>query len=102
MNGRKRIAHVSFTSVLGFLVMNAALATSCVDSQHRAFNFWIGEWQVETPDGMLAGVNRIEREYEGCVLHEHYDTGRGYSGERLNVYDSGRKRVAPNLGRHLW
>ena len=58
---------------------------------YRQFDFWIGEWQVKTPDGKLAGVNRIEREYGGCVLHERYDTGRGYSGESLNIFDAGRK-----------
>jgi hypothetical protein len=31
------------------------------------------------------------REYGGCVLHERYDTGKGYSGESLNVYDAARK-----------
>ena len=91
MDVPKRIAHISFTLVLGFFVMNAALAAPCDDPQHRAFDFWIGEWQVKTPDGKLAGVNRIEREYGGCVLHEHYDTGRGYSGESLNIFDAGRK-----------
>jgi len=90
MDVRKRIAAGFFTLVLGFLIMNAALAAPCDSPQHRAFDFWIGEWQVKTPDGKLAGVNRIEREYGGCVLHERYDTGRGYSGESLNIFDAGR------------
>ena len=34
---------------------------------------------------------RIEREYGGCVLHERYDTGRGYRGESLNAWDPGRQ-----------
>ena len=38
-------------------------------------------------NGKLAGRNRIEREYGGCVLHERYDTGRGYTGESLNAFD---------------
>ena len=63
----------------------------CATPEHRAFDFWIGEWQVRTPDGKLAGENRITREYDGCVLHERYDTGRGYSGESLNTFDAGRK-----------
>jgi hypothetical protein len=46
---------------------------------------------VHTPDGKLAGVNRISSEYNGCVVHERYVTGRGYSGESLNTYDSARK-----------
>jgi len=68
-----------------------AAAAPCDASEHRQFDFWLGEWEVRTPDGKLAGTNRIEREYGGCVLHERYDTGRGYSGESLNVYDAPRK-----------
>jgi hypothetical protein len=70
---------------------DAAAAGPCEASEHRQFDFWLGEWQVHTPDGKLAGVNRIEREYDGCVLHERYVTDRGYSGESLNVYDAARK-----------
>ena len=43
-------------------------------------------------DGKLAGVNQIQSEYGGCVLHERYDTGKGYAGESLNTYDPGSKR----------
>ena len=68
-----------------------AAAAACDAPAHREFDFWLGEWQVRTPDGKLAGTNRIEKEYDGCVLHERYTTGRGYSGESLNVYDAGRK-----------
>ena len=52
---------------------------------------YVLQWEAHTPAGTLAGTNRIEREYGGCVLHEHYTTGRGYSGESLNIYDSSRK-----------
>jgi hypothetical protein len=68
-----------------------ALAAPCDGSEYRQFDFWLGTWQVHTPDGKLAGTNRIEREYDGCVIHEHYTTGRGYTGESLNTYDAARK-----------
>ena len=68
-----------------------AHAGACDAAAHREFDFWLGEWQVRTPDGKLAGTNRITREYDGCVLHERYDTQRGYSGESLNTYDAGRQ-----------
>jgi hypothetical protein len=64
---------------------------ACTSPEHRAFDFWIGEWNVHGPQGRLAGVNRIQREIGGCVLHERYDTGRGYSGESFNIYDAPRK-----------
>lgn len=66
-------------------------AGACDASEHRQFDFWLGEWNVRTSDGKLAGVNSIKREYDGCVLHERYSTARGYSGESLNMYDAGRK-----------
>lgn len=64
---------------------------ACGTPAHRAFDFWLGEWQVRTPDGKLVGVNRIERKHAGCVLHESYRSERGYSGESFNIYDAGRK-----------
>ncbi len=58
---------------------------------HRQFDFWLGEWEVRKPDGELAGINRIEGEYDGSVLHERYTTDRGYRGQSLNIYDASRK-----------
>ena len=80
-----------FALVLALLALPPAMAAACDSSAFRQFDFWLGEWQVHTPDGKLAGKNRIEREYDGCVIHEHYTTDRGYSGESLNIYDEPRK-----------
>jgi len=77
--------------VLALLALPSAMAAACDSASFRQFDFWLGEWQVHTPDGKLAGTNRIERQYDGCVIHEHYTTGRGYSGESLNIYDEPRK-----------
>jgi hypothetical protein len=85
-------------AILAALAMGAAPAASsqpavapCGSPGHRAFDFWIGAWEVRTTDGKLAGMNAITREYGGCVIHEHYTTGHGYSGESLNIYDAPRK-----------
>ena len=72
----------------------------CSSPEHRQFDFWIGDWRVSKPDGSFAGTNRITLEYGNCVLHEHYVTGKGYSGESLNVYDARAQGVAPDLGGH--
>jgi hypothetical protein len=68
-----------------------ASAAPCAAPEYRQFDFWVGEWQVHRKDGSVAGINRITQEYGGCVIHEHYATGRGYSGESLNTYDAPRK-----------
>ena len=72
---------------------SAAIAAppACAAPEYRAFDFWLGEWQVHTPDGKLAGHNHIELAQAGCVLHERYSTDRGYTGESLNIYDASRK-----------
>ena len=70
----------------------AAAPSPCAADTFRQFDFWLGAWNVYTPDGKLAGTNRISSEYDGCVLHERYETGKGYKGESLNTYDPGTKR----------
>jgi hypothetical protein len=77
--------------LLVFATSTAAAASACEAAEHRQFDFWLGDWNVHKPDGKLAGVNSIVREYGGCVLHERYSTDHGYSGESLNMYDASRK-----------
>lgn len=86
----KTINAVLLALVVGLFAATAQ-AAPCSGSEHRQFDFWLGEWQVHRADGTFAGINRITLEYGGCVIHERYATGRGYSGESLNVYDATRK-----------
>jgi hypothetical protein len=76
--------------LLGAALALPAVAEPCDEPSYRAFDFWIGQWDVKTPKGKLAGSSRIEPEYGGCVVHERYTTNRGYSGESLNIYDATR------------
>ncbi len=74
---------------LGLVAAAGRGATPCNAPEYRAFDFWLGQWTVTTPDGKVAGSNRIESEYDGCVLHERYTAGK-FRGESLNIYDPGR------------
>ena len=69
----------------------AHAAPPCAAPEYRQFDFWLGQWQVLGADRKPVGTNRIEREYDGCVVHERYTTPRGYTGESLNIYDASRK-----------
>lgn len=67
----------------------AAPPRPCAPPAFRQFDFWIGDWEVRTPDGRLAGTNRIEAILEGCALQERW-TGSGSSrGTSLNFYETG-------------
>jgi hypothetical protein len=87
----RTVARLVLALLLGAASAAQAASAVCDSSAHRAFDFWLGHWQVRTPDGKIAGSNWIEREYDGCVLHERYTTGGAYRGESLNIYDAGRK-----------
>lgn len=58
----------------------------CSSSDHRAFDFWLGEWEV-TANGSLAGQNLITSTQGGCILHEHWTGTGGSTGESFNFYD---------------
>jgi hypothetical protein len=91
MKRRDRPSRCLIFTIALILAPAIGFAATCETPAHHQFDFWLGEWQVRTPDGKLAGVNRIEREYGGCVLHERYSTDKGFSGESLNAYDAGRR-----------
>lgn len=55
-------------------------------SEHRQFDFWLGDWEVRLADGRLAGTNRITREPGGCGLVERWTSTRGGSGISLNYF----------------
>ena len=66
--------------------LSAQAAPSCDTPEHRQFDFWIGSWTVTTPQGDLAGTNRIERTLKGCVLVENWTGSKGGSGNSFNLW----------------
>ncbi len=60
---------------------------SCSSSHYRQFDFWVGDWEVRTPDGSVAGTNRIARIENGCVLQENWEGSGGGTGKSFNIYD---------------
>jgi hypothetical protein len=47
----------------------------------------VGDWEVvDTADNVL-GHNRVTREMRDCVIHEHWTSARGMTGESFNIYD---------------
>ena len=54
------------------------------DPRYRAFDFWVGEWDVYA-SGAKVAHNSITRELSGCVIHEHW-TDSSHT-ESYNYYD---------------
>ncbi|MCI0518452.1 MAG: hypothetical protein L0Y45_11540 [Woeseiaceae bacterium] len=58
------------------------------DEKFRAFDFWLGEWEVRTADGKLAGHNSIRSAERGCLLTEHWTNTAGGTGMSINYLDA--------------
>jgi hypothetical protein len=66
---------------------NAAAQPPCATADYRAFDFWIGTWDV-IQNGEPAGVNRIEAIDGGCALLERWTSARGnFTGHSLNSFN---------------
>ena len=63
----------------------------CSSPAHRQFDFWLGTWRVELPNGKVAGTNRITAVEKGCVLSEEWTGTGGVTGRSLNIYDASRE-----------
>lgn len=67
----------------------------CADTpENRQFDFWVGEWSVETTQGGVpAGQSKIELILGDCVVQENWQSnGNPYSGKSYNMYNSALKR----------
>lgn len=61
----------------------------CSSAEHRAFDLWIGEWEVTSPTRVgWTAQSSITVATDGCSIHEDYRTQGGYAGRSINFYDS--------------
>jgi hypothetical protein len=66
---------------------------TCAAAEHRALDFWIGEWDAyATGTDTLVGRSSIRSEDAGCVIIEQWTGARGGSGRSLNIYDRETQR----------
>ena len=61
------------------------------------FDFWLGEWEVRTLDGTLAGHNTITKDQGGCGVTENWVSASGSGGKSTNFYIP-----SSDLWRQVW
>jgi tetratricopeptide (TPR) repeat protein len=65
----------------------------CSSPEYHQFDFWVGSWAVQNPQGQTLGRNDVTNIQGGCVLQENWVSGRGSeTGTSLNFYDSRDKK----------
>ena len=64
----------------------------CISASHRAFDFWLGEWEVTSPPRpKWKASSTITLANNGCSVHEAYVTPGGYAGRSVNFFDAAKK-----------
>ncbi len=78
--------------ILSLVAVQTPAASPCADAAHHEFDFWIGDWDVFTPDGTLAGRSHIAPFANGCGIAEQWTGAGGGTGRSLNTYDPTDKK----------
>ncbi|HET7520011.1 MAG TPA: hypothetical protein VFK61_00570 [Candidatus Limnocylindria bacterium] len=65
---------------------------AAIAAQRRAFDFWLGEWEVRGPAGRLLGHNRITALFDGAAIREEWTGAGGVQGTSLNCYSAATDR----------
>ncbi len=67
----------------------ASILDSCNSTEHRQFDFWLGDWEVTDTAGAVVGTNLITSVASGCgVLESWRSAANGNEGSSLNWYDA--------------
>jgi hypothetical protein len=57
------------------------------NAERHRFDFWVGEWQVTTPDGRVVGSSSVQSMAGGCGLLESWTASNGTTGKSLNAFN---------------
>ena len=96
--------HLFFLAILSLAVTwavcaqqpanNAATQTQakkpapCRAPEYRQFDFWVGDWDVHSPNGPSVGHNLVTLEQDGCLIVEHWTSSSGANtGSSFNYFD---------------
>ena len=82
---RRLVLFLAAGALLAFAIAARASAQTpppappgCTTELAHQFDFWVGDWNVYDPKGVLEGTNTVTLEYGTCVVHEHW---KGVGGD---------------------
>ena len=65
----------------------------CASAGHRAFDFWVGRWDVyRTDTNALVAHSLVERMYDGCAIRESWMPHGRAGGGSLSAWDPAARR----------
>ena len=72
------------------LILSISLGSSqnpCGGKDFRAFDFWLGDWEVFNPEGKLVGTSNISIKLDSCMVYESWSGKGPYKGNSMNYFD---------------
>ena len=77
-----------FASLAGLLALAPVVVVAqqqppkpaCATAEFRAFDFWVGEWEVIDTAGRVIAESSIQRQAGGCAITELWQPKGGYPG----------------------
>ncbi len=61
----------------------------CSSEKYQEFDFWIGSWEVYSPQNKLIGLSTIQKLANACGIQEHWTSKTStYTGTSYNYYNS--------------
>lgn len=87
---RKNVKHETFSTYLDAAANTyAQIANRCQGRAYRAFDFWLGDWEVYNKDGIHIGHNTVHLIEMGCGIQENWRSNGGTNtGSSYNFYDA--------------
>lgn len=69
-------------------ILSQTDACACCTEDNKAFDFWIGEWEVVDSKGKVVGTNNISKAQDGCVLVEDWKSSNStFTGGSTSFYN---------------
>lgn len=66
---------------------------TCIGPEYRAFDFWVGEWDVFANGATTqVATSSIEAMFGGCAIRETWKPFKGAGGGSFSHYDKERRR----------
>lgn len=64
-----------------------APSRACSEAEYRRLDFWLGEWDVATPDGTPDGTNELVQIAGRCAIEERWTDRDGSLGRSVFYFD---------------
>jgi hypothetical protein len=79
-----------FASLVAVLLVVPAAARAqqrpapCATPDHRAFDFWVGEWEVSDTSGKVIAASSVQLQANSCAVMEHWMPKGGPDGVSIS------------------